>query len=51
MDFTKRKCSMKRLKYEYKTNILPYIHVCMKWTIKNYRLAATGLDFSYSYLQ
>ena len=39
----KRKCSMKRLKYEYKTNILPYIHVCMKWTLKNYRLAATGL--------
>ena len=28
----KRKCSLKRLKYEYKTNVLPYVYAsCGRW--------------------
>ena len=39
----KRKCSLKRLKYEYKTNVLPYIYACQLWALKNYAALVRGL--------
>ena len=39
----KRRCSWKRLKYEYKTNVLPYIYACQLWTLKNYAALTRGL--------
>ena len=39
----KRKCSLKRLKYEYKTNVLPYVYACQLWALKNYTALVRGL--------
>ena len=43
LDFKKRKCSLKRLKYEYKTNVLPYVYACQLWALKNYTALVRGL--------
>jgi hypothetical protein len=42
----KRKCSVKRLKYEYKRNVAPYVYVCIRWTIKHSKVLPKYLGVS-----